>query len=381
MLSQKMSRIELRPPKLCDLRDHLTNLKNTESLVCSTQPIFGSSLDAATLETLAYVEPLFLFKMENLIVSCNYNHIYLPSMLTIAEKFGSKGTFRRNMNDWGSYFGYSRHTGYFDVSMHIRHDPSIFLPRTKYITESVTPVLISNDINDKCFAHWLFGATRFAYYLEKIYQELTNPILVFSYTPSDWQIQLLEIAMGRVGIQYTVLNGASQFQSLLFFSHQDDPILDGDYLSHLKFKGNEKKSPKRPKKIFISREDAKTRRVANLEIIKKLLSAEGFESIVMTEYSIAEQISIISSANVILFIDGSHGALLSFASSDAKIGLIRSDIIERSYGLWHWERYPVNFGLSTPSKFVAATLDSSTDLNADLIIDPHSFSQYLKSMG
>jgi hypothetical protein len=374
------TKLELREPRLCTIREHLTNLHHNQTKSLNPDSIFGCSLDSPNLKTLAYFEPLYIFKMDDLVVSSNYSHLYLPSKNTIAEKFGTKRTFRKNMSEWGSYFGYSAYTGKFDVSKHIAYDPSTFVPKTKILTDDIAPILISNDANDKCLTHWIFGGARNAYYAGKIYHELTNPILLFSYQPSSWQLQLLELMLGDIKFKYAVLNGATQFHSLLFFNHQDESVLDGDYLSYLQSKGRERKSNDYPKKIFISREDAQTRRISNFDVIEPILVREGYQSITMTEHSIPEQISLVASADVILFIDGSHGALLTFANSKAKVGLLRSELVDSTFGFWHWERLPVNFGLESPLKYIATTTDQTPTPNSNLLIEPNAFSNYLKHL-
>lgn len=67
-------------------------------------------------------------------------------------------------------------------------------------------------------------------------------------------------------------------------------------------------SPK--KRIYVSRADAKYRFVTNESEVQNVLSDLGFETVVMTKYSLEEQIQIFQQAEIVV---GSHGA--AFAHS------------------------------------------------------------------
>lgn len=64
------------------------------------------------------------------------------------------------------------------------------------------------------------------------------------------------------------------------------------------------------KRIYVSRADAKYRFVSNESEVQNLLSDFGFETVVMTKYSLEEQMQIFQQAEIVI---GSHGA--AFAHS------------------------------------------------------------------
>lgn len=79
---------------------------------------------------------------------------------------------------------------------------------------------------------------------------------------------------------------------------------------------NVKPSPNR--RLFIARRDATVRRIHNYNTVKSILSDYGFETIVPSEHTVAEQIRLFNDAEIIV---GPHGAGLTniIYASDASI--------------------------------------------------------------
>lgn len=74
-----------------------------------------------------------------------------------------------------------------------------------------------------------------------------------------------------------------------------------------------------PKKIYISRRDAKVRKVVNEDEIESLLVRNGFETVKMEQHSFEEQVALAANADVII---GPHGAGLTntaFCKPGAKV--------------------------------------------------------------
>lgn len=72
-------------------------------------------------------------------------------------------------------------------------------------------------------------------------------------------------------------------------------------------------------RIYISREDASWRRVANESKLMELLVKKGFKKIVLSNLTLQEQIDIFSSANVIISPNGAGLANLMFCQPGTKI--------------------------------------------------------------
>ncbi len=84
-------------------------------------------------------------------------------------------------------------------------------------------------------------------------------------------------------------------------------------------------------RIFVSREDADSRRLENREEIIDLVSEYGFDVVVPSERSVAEQVNLFRSADVIV---GPHGAGLTnllFAQDATLVELIPRDYTEIYY--------------------------------------------------
>lgn len=75
------------------------------------------------------------------------------------------------------------------------------------------------------------------------------------------------------------------------------------------------------KRIYISREQANRRRVANRDEIMKLLSSFGFESYVLEELSVAEQAKLFANAEVVVSPHGAGLTNLMYARDTAVIEL------------------------------------------------------------
>lgn len=82
-------------------------------------------------------------------------------------------------------------------------------------------------------------------------------------------------------------------------------------------------------RIFISREDADSRRLVNRDELQTELSKLGFESYKLTEYSVADQIKLFSKADCVV---GTHGAGLSNIIYSQNVKLL--EIIPEDF-YWH----------------------------------------------
>lgn len=82
-----------------------------------------------------------------------------------------------------------------------------------------------------------------------------------------------------------------------------------------------------PSKLFISREDANTRRIINRDEVKKALSKRGFETVVLSDISFVEQKRLFFNADMIV---GTHGAGLTeliYAPNAAVVELFGSYMV------------------------------------------------------
>ena len=73
------------------------------------------------------------------------------------------------------------------------------------------------------------------------------------------------------------------------------------------------------RKLYISRKDANARRVSNEDEVMKVLAPLGFEHIVMSTLSPAEQIETMCNAKTIVLAHGAAGAHLLFAPTECNV--------------------------------------------------------------
>ncbi|MFD1415593.1 glycosyltransferase family 61 protein [Oceanobacillus jeddahense] len=92
-----------------------------------------------------------------------------------------------------------------------------------------------------------------------------------------------------------------------------------EFLRSVFLKRERNKSTNHDKRIYISREDASWRKVANEGKLMELLTKKGFKKVVLSKLTVEEQIDIFSSAEVIISPNGAGLANLMFCQPGTKI--------------------------------------------------------------
>jgi len=95
-----------------------------------------------------------LYKVQNANVIPHLAHVLLSESETVMERFGSISKFAGNMNDWGSYFGYSSDESKFDIDTGNPHYRAFTLTQKLFVKKSFSAIciiiiLISLYINRK----------------------------------------------------------------------------------------------------------------------------------------------------------------------------------------------------------------------------------------
>jgi capsular polysaccharide biosynthesis protein/tetratricopeptide (TPR) repeat protein len=83
-----------------------------------------------------------------------------------------------------------------------------------------------------------------------------------------------------------------------------------------------------PRRLFLSRQSAGSRRIANFAEIKPLLERGGFECIDLQTTPARDLFHMIGSAEVILGVEGAAMANVFFASANARIGLVTANVLQ-----------------------------------------------------
>jgi Glycosyltransferase 61 len=101
-------------------------------------------------------------------------------------------------------------------------------------------------------------------------------------------------------------DGVYRFKTLHMLSLLS-PMLEvsADAVSWLNTTFSKSSSQTTPKRIYVSRRDAKIRFVSNEAELAEQLAASGFETVLMSDYSLADQINLFRNADYII---GPHGA-------------------------------------------------------------------------
>ena len=181
------------------------------------------------------------------------------------------------------------------------------------------------------FGHWLFETlTRFAL-LEKnprLYQlkflistEVPKRYLEFLYLLGIKQDQIVELPpLASVQVKNLWIPSA-----VCYRGHYDDVVyyLWPEAISYLRNKllneplGSCQTLLKKPTRLFIRREYTQWRSIPNQEQATTMLANYGFQSIVMEDYSIRQQLDIISNAEIIVIVGGGGSPMTMFSARNA----------------------------------------------------------------
>jgi capsular polysaccharide biosynthesis protein len=167
-------------------------------------------------------------------------------------------------------------------------------------------------IRSGSYFHWV---TEFLPNLRalKNYEETTgrSPTILIERNPPNWVLEYLQIA----GYEDQVMPLPSQTTSVNELILPPRRIRIGDdynpcskdltWVRDYFTTQAPTQEPDFANKIYISRDDADSRRVVNEKELIKELNTRGFESVILSELSIPEQINLFQEANYVV---GAHGA-------------------------------------------------------------------------
>ena len=302
------------------------------------------------------------------------NHVLLSDNLTIMERFGSSADFLHNMEIYGSYFGYSKNTNRFEINLLNPHFSVFSTQSVDFNDDSCTPILLSNDDNDKCYTHWVMMKILEIFTLTPLIQQLKDPLLVFSYTPTPWQIQSIAYFFPFLRMRYLVANTVTRFRKLLFVKSPPEHWYHGEFLKFLYQSAKETSPAYSPRRFFISRNDAFGRRLVNHEDATEILHRFNFTVVELSRLNFADQAELFGAASSIVFTSGSSGMNLALSSPGTSVGLITN--LEQPDV---WSQCCHSFGISNVIHFGATPLDRANP-NSDLSLDLHSFENFIISV-
>lgn len=125
-----------------------------------------------------------------------------------------------------------------------------------------------------------------------------------------------------------------------------------------------------PARLYLSRGDAKTRRIENESELIPLLEEKGFQTIVLSKYSLADQIALLHSAEMVIAPHGAGLSHLAFCKEGTKVlELFHTKYFNPCY--WHL------CAAGSLSYHVLFDARDTNDEDPNLIIDPNELKQTL----
>ena len=322
----------------------------------------------------------YLARIEDVGIIPDYGHL-LPSVgTTIADVFGSKHSFEKAMASHGGYFGFNPVSKSFDLtsSEYYRSGkPRHFTSRI--LSNDFTPILLTSDKNDRCLSHWLWGKVPQLRMAEREIKQLSNPVFIATYQPQTWQVEILNSILPSLRqIPITIIDSPVVLDKMFVVFGSDFWVFDPEYVHFLGMLAHITRTdvPKKPRRLFISRSDAATRRIVNEIEIRKVLTDHGFETVIMTNLHFLQQVKILAECEKLIFIAGSHGSLLPFVNKKCDVGIITNR--QCADELDGWERFAPNMGRHSLVSFFAEPDQSNhNSFNNDLHLDPDELKHHL----
>jgi len=321
-------------------------------------------------------------RLDSIGILPDHAHLITIDGSCIADVFGSKNSFTAAMNSHGAYFGFDSRLKLFDLQA----SAYFFSGKQQHFEQRIvshdfSPILLTSDKNDKCLSHWLWGKLPQLRMASHLLSQLPNPILVSTYELQRWQLEQLHLLVPTMAKIPVVTIDSPVFMDHLYVVFGSDQwLLDREYIDFLGSIGANRSGAHFTNRLhlYLSRSDALTRRIVNENELEETLRLQGYVKVRMTDYSFLEQVAMLSRSASVLFIAGSHGALLPFLPRDCKVRMITNDGCPEE--LEGWLRAAPNLGQRPPEIILARSVSrGSVSFNDDLYIDPHVLQNHLQN--
>ena len=215
------------------------------------------------------------------------------------------------------------------------------------------------------FFHWVVDVLTRLTFLEAVPKDV--PIVMYTGAPAFARKSLELLDLDREILWLG--NGVHCFDELYVPSNLATPALVADSaLSFLRgpwrdaLRRHETQSLTLGLRLYISRKDAPTRRIANEDDVIRLLEGFGFQTITMSEHSLADQAALFANAECVV---GAHGAAfinLAYCEPGARIlEIFRRGFTSRSF-------YSVAEKRGLPYGLMLTDADSQGDQIVDLVV-------------
>lgn len=298
------------------------------------------------------LEKIYNIKNEKLVLSLENKHkvihksFYIDKNLKNLENFNDRFDNKKiesyiieNAKLIGNEFCITKHDGLFKDKgiYYLTSEETVKKKHAENVDKKNDNNLILCGANSgyKNFYHWVFQCLPTIILLKQIYQNQDYKIVVPPL--NGFRKKSLELA----GIDESEIIILQDDENLSCKEIAYTNLLSGDFsfnpnsfIYYLleKVKNNALKSStikKHPKKIYISRKDSPRRNLTNDLAISTKLSKYGYEEIVMSDFSLEDQISIMANAEYIISPHGAALVHLCFINNNVCKSLI--EIIPSNY--------------------------------------------------
>jgi hypothetical protein len=305
---------EKRTDKLSNINTNVS--RNNARNLCYVQ--HGSR----TCNSLVTLSGSVIASLDDATILPYFNIVLDKSRCIVADKFGSQTTFPFAMKTYGTYFGYSvekqQFSGPFQTSL-----SDLIKTNPIELAGDQTFFLLSNDINDRVYAHWMFHIMPILYEFSEILQSY-RPIMLLGYPPTNNQIDIMTTLFPWTNdLQFLIIDRPVTVKRCTLATTPDEPLLFSDYINFLR--GKAESENLHESNIYLSRSDAKTRRIINEEELTAALRKFNFSIVTIGTSSFVDQIKIFSEAKNVIIVNGSHYASMVFCQSSVKACVIQGN--------------------------------------------------------
>jgi len=182
------------------------------------------------------------------------------------------------------------------------------------LPDTGTTVIIQDRFPGRNFAHFLFDwITRIGLFCESGVEDLRDCVFALGGAPGRFETLLLEALASEYDLseeQFLFPSHAlvlRRARRLYWFSDQVESYLHPAQMAHprsvdiiRRVAARVPRAPTRFKRIYISRSDAPRRRLSNEGEICRALILHGFEPVVLSDFSVEDQISIVTGADCVV---------------------------------------------------------------------------------
>jgi hypothetical protein len=294
------------------------------------------------------------------------NQVVVETDKVIADSFGDTRNFQRHMASHGHYFGFK--DGEFnlspDMNLAVANQPNMD-KLINVVSNHQSVILLSYDNNDQCLSHWIHLVCYRIYRCRTYLAKLRNPVFVSTTCLKNWQVELLRLLFPEfISIDIKTIPLPVVFDRVFIPIQTWDSWYNGCFWHYLRSIALKVGAQSRvSKRLFISRDDASSRRLSITPEFSLYLAELGFETITMTKYNVEDQIKFLSCAEFIILINGSHVNLAPFFTSARGVVAIWNKMIPQDYPHVIMN-YIGNFRVVG-----AASIQTPTFANADLYLD------------